>query len=900
MVHRRLTKPWGIGSGLLGFALGLFAAGRAIVGAGGSAPPDTPPRTIAPSDATPAAPRAIALEVAPIVPQSTMLRGHQASDTAAAPRPETPAGTGGADWGGDDRPVVRHLAPEPLILASATEEPAIIEEPLELAVHTAQEPVPPEPRPPGNLAPPVPPAPTPEPPALEPLDDRPNAGIQLRIDQEDFRRAFELLGTQAGVNFVVSPGVTGTVTMNLRNLTFEQAMDVLLKTGNLAVRKENGLIFVYTAAEMEAMEAKGRQLQTRVFPLNYVRAADVAVLIRPFLSRGGSLSLTPSSGGAGNVGFGAGGGGVGGLTAGGGGGGGQGGGGFGSNTPPISGANISAGSTVNTGADVGGNALANQDTIIIRDYPDNMATIEGIIAELDVQPMQVLIEAVILSVALDDSQSLGINFSVVDKLDKLAFVSGNGGLIDAAAGFKGARVLGTTAATAPFVAPRPGQLISGYLGADQGVKFGFISDNVGGFVQNLESMNKVNILASPRILVLNKQRAEIQLGQRLGYRNSITTLTISQQTVNFLTVGTLLSLRPFVSNDGMIRMEIHPEKSSGFIDLNQVPQANTTELTTNILVPDGVTLVIGGLIDSNDTGNMQGPIGLNRLPLVGPLFRNQSQRSQKTELIVLLTPRIIHRNALPPPGMGVAPMGPSGIPNSGPMPGAPYMPGLQLPPEGLPALPMEPIDSWLGLMRSTTSEPVKPSGRVLAWPSPVQSAEKEKGDEAPFRRPRLLRSPQSTGTAAAAPAATGLDQTIRPVRFQAVPPSPVAAPESAPAPTPPAPAARPKAAPRPYRPGDITRSLFGKLQAPKEKEPGPPPTSVTSARPRAATTPPEAPSGLLRTAFSSLRKGGKGVDRAGMPPPRQGPELERAIFEAAYPGAPLGVPIDQGFHGGVP
>jgi nucleoid-associated protein YgaU len=217
-----------------------------------------------------------------------------------------------------------------------------------------------------------------------------------------------------------------------------------------------------------------------------------------------------------------------------------------------------------------------------------------------------------------------------------------------------------------------GQLLPPYAAANTGLKYGFISNNVTGFIEAVERFSKTNVLASPRVLVLNKQRAEIQLGQRLGYRNTVTNLTSSLQTVEFLSVGTLLSLRPYVSNDGMIRMEIHPEKSTGMLDDDGVPQTNTSEVTTNILIPDGATIVIGGLMDDQDEIVEEGVPGLSRIPVLGAAFRTRRTRTQKSELIVLLTPRIVTRGGLPEPQPGLPPRGEMGVPNSGPMPGPSY------------------------------------------------------------------------------------------------------------------------------------------------------------------------------------------------------------------------------------
>ncbi len=365
--------------------------------------------------------------------------------------------------------------------------------------------------------------------------------------------------------------------------------------------------------------------------------------------------------------------------------GGMGGGGPGQTAGSLSSGNTSTAGGAIGGASTGGNSLSIGDMVVVRDYPEVLEEIDDMACRLDIQPLQVLIEAVILQVTLTDSQELGINFSVIDKLQEMAVVSGSAAAINAAGGFSPAKVLSAITQRAPYQGVQPGQLISGYTAAPgQGLRFGFVANNVSGFIKAVELFNKVNVLASPRVLVLNKQRAEIQLGRRLGYRNTVTNLTSSLQTVQFLSVGTLLELRPYVSNDGMIRLEVHPEKSTGAIDAAGVPQTNTSELTTNILVPDGATIVIGGLMDNSDQIDEQGILGLSRLPIIGPLFRDRVSQTGKTELIVLLTPRILTRQGLPGPIPGLPPKGPAGIPNSGPMPGPSLPPGAI----SLPPLPM--------------------------------------------------------------------------------------------------------------------------------------------------------------------------------------------------------------------
>jgi type II secretory pathway component GspD/PulD (secretin) len=524
--------------------------------------------------------------------------------------------------------------------------------------------------------------------------------VTLRVEDEDVRRILGLMGRQASANILISPAVQGQIRVELNNVRFDDALAIVAKLANLGVRREGELVYVYTARELDDIKANERQTAVRIYHLNYIRAVDLILVLRPFLSRSGMMSMTPpaqqglggggagggsAAGGAGGGGMAGAGGGLGmgmggGMSALGGGaaaggGGAPGAGGAQGSMPPVT---ASAGGAVAGAAATGGNSLAYHDVVVIRDYPDNLKVIDEIVARLDVQPPQVLVEAIILSVTLDDSQQLGVNFSVIDRLQNVAFVNGSANAINNIGGFRPAKVLtAPSSSAAGLPAGTLTNLQPGFASPiDQGLRFGFVTHNISGFITALETMSKVNILASPRVLVLNKQRAEIQLGQRLGYKNTVTNLVSSLQTVDFLSVGTLLTLRPYVATDGMIRMEIHPEKSTGALDANGIPQTNTQELTTNILVPDGATIVIGGLIDDQDTTSQAGIPGFSRLKHLGFLFRDRVSTVHKSELIVLLTPRILQRGGLPEPAPGVAPMGPMRIPNSGPMPGPAYVSAL--------------------------------------------------------------------------------------------------------------------------------------------------------------------------------------------------------------------------------
>ncbi len=485
--------------------------------------------------------------------------------------------------------------------------------------------------------------------------------ISLHMDDLDIRRALEILSRQGGLNIMIAPGVTGTVTANLEGVTIEEALAAILRLTNLTARREGGLIFVYSPQELKALAYRDQELETRIFRLNYVRANDVLGIVGELLSPDGTITATPpsregiseapsfsSTSGTGGGGSGGGGGAVAPSTPGGGGGGGG-----------ISG----PGGT-------GGNSMSGGDVVIIRDYPTNLKTIDAVIKEIDVAPIQVLIEAVIITVDLEQNQNLGVNFAVVDNMAQSLGTIGNGSILAPNSGFTPAKLLTVPAAATAQALAASGRLNGsvnppGFNSPTDGIKFGFVGKNVSGFINALETLGETRVLASPRILVLNKQKAEIQLGQRLGYPTITQNFTSTVQQIQFLNTGTLLRLRPFVSSDGMVRMEIHPERSTGSVPAPQyIPSQNTAEMTTNVMIPDGATLVIGGLMEDERDYEQQGLPGLNRLPILGAAFGNKAKTLGKRELVVLLTPHIWRPNLppVPPPHGGIAPLAGAGGP----------------------------------------------------------------------------------------------------------------------------------------------------------------------------------------------------------------------------------------------
>jgi len=161
----------------------------------------------------------------------------------------------------------------------------------------------------------------------------------------------------------------------------------------------------------------------------------------------------------------------------------------------------------------------------------------------------------------------------------------------------------------------------------------------------VEEISDVTVLANPKILAINKQLGQVYIGKKIGYLSQTTqTQTSTTQQVSFLDTGTKLSFRPYIGNDGYIRMDIHPKDSDGQLKTAgdaSLPEETSAELVTNIMVKDGQTIVIGGLFrDSISAVRSQVPV-LGDIPIVGLLFRGKADQIKREEVVVLLTPHII-------------------------------------------------------------------------------------------------------------------------------------------------------------------------------------------------------------------------------------------------------------------
>jgi type II secretory pathway component GspD/PulD (secretin) len=183
--------------------------------------------------------------------------------------------------------------------------------------------------------------------------------------------------------------------------------------------------------------------------------------------------------------------------------------------------------------------------------------------------------------------------------------------------------------------------------------FGIDNTNFHMLLEALKVSTDSKTLATPQVLCLNGQHAKIQIGQQLGFLVTTTTQTSTLQNVNFLDVGVVLDVTPTITDEGLVMMQVKPEVSGGQINPNGLPQEDTTEVETTVMLADGQGMIIGGLIKEEDTEVQTKIPYLGDLWLVGRLFQRRTVLRQRNEVIIALVPYIVPHPDDKPAGMNV-------------------------------------------------------------------------------------------------------------------------------------------------------------------------------------------------------------------------------------------------------
>jgi type IV pilus assembly protein PilQ len=420
------------------------------------------------------------------------------------------------------------------------------------------------------------------------------SGRRITLDFHDIeiRNLLRLIADVSKRNIVVADDVTGKVTVSLRNVPWDQALDLVLKSKGLG-KEEMGNVIRIAKYEQISKEQQARAeaekarvpllpLKVRIIPVNFARAGDMAGRIKDVLTERGSVSTDERT-----------------------------------------------------------------NVLIVKDVQEALVRAEGLVRNLDTEIPQVLIESRIVEASSNFNKALGVQWG-----GNAAFTQATGNPTGLTfpnnAAFTGGIGGGTTTGTA--AAPNFAVSLPAPVGEGAGGAIGVILGSAGGAfnlnlrLSALENSGVVKTISAPKIATIDNKEATIGQGISIPFSQ----VSASGVNTTFIEAKLELKVTPHVSADGSILLKIKATNNAPNPQLtgaNGQPSISKREAETEVLVKDGETTVIGGIY-TRQTANRRAEVPfLGKIPLLGALFRATSEQDDHTELLIFITPRILNRHA---------------------------------------------------------------------------------------------------------------------------------------------------------------------------------------------------------------------------------------------------------------
>ncbi len=428
--------------------------------------------------------------------------------------------------------------------------------------------------------------------------------LSLNFQDIEIRAVLQILADFTDMNLVVSDKVTGRITLRLKQVPWDQALDIILKTRGLDKRLQGKVLMVAPAADMQALdklELESRRqlvaltpLRTAYIEVKYARAEDIVGLFQTGGGRGGTNNLVNRSAKD--------------LTQG-------------------EGIVSRRGSVI---------VDARTNAVIITDTDEKILEFQSLLERLDVPIRQVLIEARIVTATTSFGESLGVRWgargatSRDDGSPKTQF----GSSLATIAGLRNGTQSDSFGAGENLIVDL------GASGNASSFAFGFIDDN---FLLELElsameTEGRGEVIARPKIITADKQQAWIASGDQIPYQQSSSSGATSVQFVDAV-LG--LKVTPRITPNKQIILDLEVKQDSVGAVFNGVPSIRTNSIQTQVLVSNEETIVLGGIFQKVlTTGVSKTPI-LGDLPIIGGLFRQKTRSEDKQELLIFITPRLI-------------------------------------------------------------------------------------------------------------------------------------------------------------------------------------------------------------------------------------------------------------------
>jgi type IV pilus assembly protein PilQ len=408
--------------------------------------------------------------------------------------------------------------------------------------------------------------------------------LSLNFQDIEVRSVLQLIADFTGLNVVVSDTVRGSLTLRLKNVPWDQALDIILKTKGLGMRQTGNVMLVAPSEEIaarEKLELESKKqieelepLYSEYIQINYAKASDLATLLKStdttLMSDRGMVTTDRRT-----------------------------------------------------------------NTLLVQDTAGKLVEVRQLVARLDIPVRQVLIESRIVIANNDFSKELGVRFGLNKETE---FNDGNN-IISVG----GTRPNPTGAVLDPGVAGADGLLVDlGAVGASSSI--GMAIGKVGSYMLNLElsameAEGQGEIISSPRVLTSNQKTAVIESGTEIPYQQATSsgaTSTSFQKAVLSLTVT------PQITPDDRLIMDLQITKDSvGEFSVDGIPSIDTNEVDTQVLVDDGETLVLGGIYEQVKRNEVDRTPFFGELPLVDWMFKKTLAQDDRAELLIFVTPKIV-------------------------------------------------------------------------------------------------------------------------------------------------------------------------------------------------------------------------------------------------------------------
>ncbi len=452
--------------------------------------------------------------------------------------------------------------------------------------------------------------------------------ISLDLRGMDALEVIKFFATQGQLNIVTSPEVQGRVTLVLTDVTVRDALDIVLVSSGLAVERRGKILYVMSGQLYEQLYGLrySDPRQPLMIQLKYANADQVGQMLGNIKSPVGRIVIDPQTATLAIL-----------------------------DVPSVLVQMQSLIDSVDiatierqlptetkvfilqygTAEDVAPNiqtALTPEvgkirvdkrsNSLVITDLPARFPEVQKLIAAFDTRHREVFIEASVLQVTLKDNFDTGINWDWLSESKSLSNLH---------------------AVNALPIAADASNALQLVIGSATG-------DDITSTIKALQDFGDTEILSTPHIAVMNNEEAKILVGRREAYVTSTTTqaqtTATTAESVQFVDVGVKLYVTPTISENGFVTLKIRPEVSTKVDTLttpskNIIPIVETSEAETHVMVKDGKTIVIGGLMKEETVLSKQKVPLLGDIPIIKVLFSNRSDRIKKTELVILLTPHII-------------------------------------------------------------------------------------------------------------------------------------------------------------------------------------------------------------------------------------------------------------------